>query len=465
MMSSNNVNENNNIDCNQLKEDLLKELNEATNISGNLKTKFIELLKDFTSQDPEKVVATSFLKYVDQTRSNLHLTRLIIEIEYISSQNTKLCSLLNDLQRHLDSRLEQSREKFASKFNETAENGSFNEQIKVVFDDLPLLTQERIMLHYNRLISHFSPKKEATTAANGAQPKNPNSKMVYNKFQHNLFVLKELFLMEKAKNVSDFHEKKGDYYFMDPNENEKEPKKEKELLKQALVEYKTACKLAWDDEKHIVLRLKMAKCWQKMNESENDDDKTKNKSEAIFYTLTAINCALMKIENMPKEDAVDLELLKKLKKRKDEAKELYKTLSGSDTNIESFLIAHKFLVERILQIYSDKTREFQKYDSGLNVIKDGINLTQLNDHEILDRIRDWVPNAEKYAHEQDLLANNRRDAVVSYLNRIGEIYLEKSKENRANLDIAMKWLISVLKFSQQFIDEIGKIFIKMYYFF
>jgi hypothetical protein len=97
-------------ECKKLKEDILSEIGSETNIvSEKFKIRFIELISEFT--DSTTIVAKSFLAYVDQTRRNQYLNRLIVEIEHVSS-NTKLLELLTTLERNLDTRFQQSKKGF-----------------------------------------------------------------------------------------------------------------------------------------------------------------------------------------------------------------------------------------------------------------------------------------------------------------------------------------------------------------
>lgn len=406
------------MNCNKLKEDILSELKNSTNISDEkFKNNFINLLTEFTNPISK---TPSFLDYVDQTRRNLYLSRLIIEIT--PKSNADLLILLEDLQRHLDSRFEESKQLFAQTFIETAENNSFKEQIKLVFDDVQLLTHDRIMLHYNRLITHFSPSPSDTDSI----------KMLYNRFQRKVFVLKELFIMEKARNSSEFNEEKGDRHF----NNDNDPKR-------ALVEYKTAYALAWKiKEKQVELRIKMAKCWQKMsgNESKN--------MEAIFYTLAAIKFAYEMIENDPKNN--------ELIKLKNKALDFYKTLSGSETVIESKKMAEELLVEKMMDIYSDKTQKFQKYDEGLNFENDEQEFVELFDNnftrlDIFPRPKDQSKIKE---YLEILLTKNRPDSVVSRLNTFAEIYLrQKEYRSAENVESVKEWLTKIFNLTDMFIDH------------
>lgn len=387
----------------KLKEDLLTEINNTTNVNEQFKTRFIELLDEFT--DPSTLVAKSFLDYVDQTRRNQYLNRLIIELEHIS-QNSKLLELLATLGRHLDTRFDKSKELFASEFTKSALNKPFKDQIKLVFDDLQLLTNDEIMLRYNRLLAHFSPTFE----------NEPQDKITYNQFQHKVFVLKEVIIMEETRNTSEFYESRGRYYF-----------KNKEF-QHALVQYRTACRLALKKEKKIEMRIKMAECFQMISKI-GDISK---KDYAIFCALAAINFAYEMTEHDNQND-----LLKNLKH---DALNLYKTLREGQSQIDSMEKAKQLLLEKMMQIYFDKASQFQKYDTGLNVLNDNIGD---NFDEILNRTKG--KNVEEYARE--LLANNRADSVASFLNRIGEIYLSKDVKE------AEKWLTTLFNLTETFIKH------------
>lgn len=239
----------------------IKELN--TQDEKNLVETFEELLNN--SIDPDTVKAKNFLEYVEQIRRNQYLNRLIVDLKNCppnsrtrmqKSQNANRNTLLTNFQRHLNARFKVSKKKFAKKYTNTALKKPFKNQFELVFHDLPLLTKEDTMFRYNRLMAHFTPNSD-----------NQKYNKIYERFQRKLSVLKEVLIIEKTRNKSEFFEEQANFHFKEESAKDADCRN----YQQALVEYKTACKLVVNNvnkERKIKLRLKMAECCRLMSDKE-----------------------------------------------------------------------------------------------------------------------------------------------------------------------------------------------------
>lgn len=383
--------------CFEGKEQLLNELRDApVKIREEIKV----LLNEFT--DPSMFGATCFLKYCDQASQLQNFIRIIVELKHHNSENDTITRLLTNLESFLDKRFDLSKKAFAQKFLDIAKQGLIKKQTQMVFDDLPLLTEEQIRLRYERLMSHFSFDDDKET-----------NKM-FNKFQRKLTVVKERLVSTKMRNSSEFYEKRGKYHL------------KKDQFQKAYLEYKTACKLAVTTKMKIKFRLKMAKCLSSNEKTATDVSKM---NEAIFFTLTAINLIYKEIQA---EDKDRTKLLEK-------ANTLYQSLNGTSQEaiIESKEV-EGLLQEKMIQIYSLKTKMFDQYDNCLtSMIKQEIKqkITSLDDEEMLEKIESTI-NATEDGVDQLLkkyinIEKYRDDTVALFLNQIGERYIQKKKFGKA----------------------------------